>query len=278
VGMNNLGVIKMNESIDKQSDYQKKSSWRKYLNAAVIIPLLIIVSMVYFLLMQEQKYDPASEILIREAAAAQLNKNPNELKDDDFAKITKFSLNGKPLRDLNLLEKFTNLQVLHLDYILLPDPHIPKWMIVMAKLKIIDLHKTYTKNYIKKYLIDLSPLENLSKLQKIYILGSPIKDLNPLAKLQNLQEIHISHYQLFDYGLLQKGGGKLQKAYLIGSKSFGVEQGCPIPYVLFNINEQPPDSNVPFPKIIYHTSEMTWASSLQRAEMMINSEVEGALK
>lgn len=268
--------MKKNKTIQLCNETEKSSHCR-YIAAAVICLLMFSV-FVFILFTQEQKPDPDSEKVIREVAAKQLNKYPNELADDDFAKITEFRIELKELRDIKLLEKFTNLQVLNLDYIILPDPEIPKWMIAMAKVKIFDLHKIYYRNYIKKYLIDLSPLEHLSKLQKVYILDSPVKDLNPLAKLENLREIHISHYQLFDYGLIQKSGGKLQKAYFLGSKAFEIEQGCTIPEVLFNINDKTVDSGVPFPKIIYHLSIMTWASSLQRAEMMIKSDTEEAMK
>ena len=41
-------------------------------------------------------------------------KDPNELTDEDFAKITKFLLKEKELSDIKLLDKFTNVQKLYL--------------------------------------------------------------------------------------------------------------------------------------------------------------------
>ena len=256
---------------------KKKQSFNKYILAVVILLLLITtLGLALGWFNKEQKPDPASEKIILEAATEQLNKDLNDLTDENFAQITELHIKQKELRDIKLLKKFTNLKVLSLNYIPLPSPVIPKWMIVIAKLKIINLQRWYHKSYMKKYFIDLSPLENLSKLQIIYIVGSPVKDLLPLGKLKNIQEIHISQYELRDYGLIQKGKIK-QQNYIIGNKSFAIEQGHPI-MDISNIIEPSKDSNIPFPKIVYHPSQMIWISPLQWAEMVINSKVEDVLK
>ncbi|MBN1974732.1 MAG: hypothetical protein JW787_13920 [Sedimentisphaerales bacterium] len=254
---------------------KNKLSKLKYTLAAAFLMLLITAMMVFIFFTQKTAYDPASEKILRQAAAKQLDKDPNDLTNEDFAKITELNITRKELYDIKLLEKFTNLKVLSLNYIPLPGPAIPKWMIVMAKLKIINLQRMYNKSYMKKYFIDLSPLENLFKLQIIYVVCSPVKDLLPLGKLKNIQEIHISHYELYDYGLIQKN--KIKQNYIIGNKSFAMEQGNPL-VEMSNIIEPSKDSNIPFPKIVYHPSQMIWASPLQWVEMNISHNVKEALK
>ena len=107
---------------------KNKSSNKKYIVAAVSILLLIAAALVFIYFTQEQKSDPASEKIIREAAAKQLNKDPNELTDKDFANITKFAIRTQELDDIKLLEKFTNLQNLTLTNIKFPARQIPTWM------------------------------------------------------------------------------------------------------------------------------------------------------
>ena len=66
----------------------KKLFWRKYIIAAVIIFLCIFAGLIYRTMTWESKPDPASERIIREAVSTILNKDPNELTDEDFARIT----------------------------------------------------------------------------------------------------------------------------------------------------------------------------------------------
>ena len=75
----------MNETL------KKKHLHRKYIIPVLLILLFIISALVFIFHMQEQP-DPASEKIIRMAAANHLNKDPNELTDSDFAKITEFEL------------------------------------------------------------------------------------------------------------------------------------------------------------------------------------------
>ena len=73
----------MNNKTDQIIKIKKKFYWR-YIIASGLILLLIIASLVYIRFTQEPKPDPASEIIIRQAIAAQLRKEPNELTDEDF--------------------------------------------------------------------------------------------------------------------------------------------------------------------------------------------------
>ncbi|MEJ2648206.1 MAG: hypothetical protein P8016_07355, partial [Sedimentisphaerales bacterium] len=74
----------------EQNITDKKLSWRKYKLAAVFMSLLITAALVSIYFTQEQKPDPASERVLRQAAAVQLknqthiDKDPNDLTDEDF--------------------------------------------------------------------------------------------------------------------------------------------------------------------------------------------------
>ena len=113
--------MESNENIQK--DNKKKPSRRKYIIAAGFILLIGIFVLLFHI--WEPKYDPASEAVIHEAAAEILKKDPNELTDDDFAKITAMKLQGEILADIKLLEKFTNLQELSIIYTPRPLNTIP---------------------------------------------------------------------------------------------------------------------------------------------------------
>lgn len=124
-------------------------------------------------------------------AAFQLNKEFNDLTDEDFAKITKFELKFKQLSYIKLLEKFTNLHVLDLGYIRYPDKNIPKWMKYLAKYGIFNLDE--------KFAIDLSPLKNLSALKKLQLTYVQIFDITSLKELVNLEMLSIIGISLSDF-------------------------------------------------------------------------------
>ena len=175
--------------------------------------------------MQTRKPDPASEKIIREAAAAQLGKDPNELTDEDFAKITELSIGERTqsilsmydegdsfkyaynkLSDIRLLDKFTNLKILYLGSIDVSTDKIPKWMLLLSKLGIFNLEKRFS--------FDLSPLEKLSHLEKLQVGGNVVIDLQPLAKLSHLKNIQLINAQVSDIGPLKKLT-QLEKLYII---------------------------------------------------------------
>jgi Leucine-rich repeat (LRR) protein len=201
----------MNESIE-QTNIQKKSSRRRYIIAAGFILLLIIVVLVFSLFQTEPKPDPASEKLIREAVAIQLNKDPNELTEEDFAKIKTFIPSGvsafppfqngisysfeiREISDIKLLEKFTNLEELSLQRIQFPEKDIPKWIKILSKIHIYDLSD--------KYLIDLSPLEKLPKLRHLDLSDTSFSNIKTIAALTNLQAIDLMATKVSDIKLIK---------------------------------------------------------------------------
>ncbi len=212
----------MNSNQTEQSKIKKTSS-RKYRIAAIVILLLITSALVLFVFTQTRKPDPASEKIIREAAAAQLGKDPNELTDEDFAKITELSIGDRSqtifamydeegsfkyaynkLADIRLLRKFTNLQTLYLGSIDNSENKIPKWMAFLARHGIYDVDK--------RFALDLSPLEKLNHLEKLQ-LGGQVYNIQPLAKL-NLKHLQLISSSVSDITPL-KSLTQLQELYII---------------------------------------------------------------
>ncbi len=169
----------MNEKI------KKTLFFKRHIIAVVCFILLVTFALVVAFFRWEPKPDPASERIIREEAAKKLNKDPNELTDEDFANILEFNLwslyntrhnyQGEiiytppwiiiELSDIRLLKKFTNLKVLSLERIRLPKRDFPKWMKYLAKIGVLNLEETQS--------LDLSPLKNLTNLEVLYIQNCP---------------------------------------------------------------------------------------------------------
>ena len=166
------------DKLQKQSD-KKNPSRRKYIIVIGIFLLLIIVALVFSLVQLGPQSDIASAKIIRHAAANQLNKDPNELTDADFTRITKLVLTGQEIVDINLLDKYKNLQHLELNFIRYPESNIAQWIKILGKLGIIDINK--------KYATDLKPLSHLSNLRELYLVGNAINNIEPLAEKKFLK-------------------------------------------------------------------------------------------
>ena len=220
----------------------------------------IIGGYVYSVVTWESKSQKTNEKVIREAVAAQLNKDPNELTDEDFELIKKLNLAQRNVYDIRLLGKFKNIEELNLSFIPLPQPDIPKWMIILAKLHAIDLYKNYYKSYKEKYFIDLSPLEKLFNLRVLYMNNTAIKNIEPLAKIKNLREINIDIGMLDEHGLFD--GGIFPKTVLINGKEFNLQ-------IDHNTNDSFPKINCIVPGYD--------GTPEQQAEILIKSKCENVL-
>lgn len=190
----------------------KNLSKRKYILGAVFLLLLLTPVLVF--VMFNSKSDPASEKIIREIAAEQLGKNPNDLTNEDFAKIATLSLNGEELFDIKLLEKFTNLKVLEFHKINFPDDKVPKWMKILARLGIFDLQERFT--------IDLSPIGNLHKLESLYIDEAPVSNIKPLTSITSLKKLHLDKTQIKSLEPV-KNLKNLKELYLSGAQFYDLE-------------------------------------------------------
>ena len=116
----------------KMNDTTKnKPPKRKYKLATVVV--LLLAPVIVLLLQWEQEPDPASEKIVREIVAIQLDRDPNELTDEDLAKITELLIMDQELSDIRLLKRFRSLQSLRLCDIHLPDTATAKWMEILTK-------------------------------------------------------------------------------------------------------------------------------------------------
>ena len=207
----------MNESTKEQYN-RKKTSRRNYIiGTAILISVITVFS--FWMLVWSPKYDSQSDLIIRQEVAKQLKKDQNNLTDEDFAGIKEFEVGTivnsydaaavyKELSDIKLLEKFTGLQELHLS-IHFPQDNIPKWAKVLAKWNIVDLTKRYS--------IELTPLEKINSIERLYLYRSQIRNLKPLSKLVNLRYLSISDTLVSDLEPL-RNLSKLQYLDVWGTK------------------------------------------------------------
>ena len=179
-----------------------KSFKRKYIIAAFAL-VIIFAGYINSLTVWKSESQKASEKVIREAAAKILNKDPNQLSNNDFKKITKFYLTDKVISDIKPIAKFTNLQDFRLNLIYLPEDintqktkNTPKWKKFLMKIGFI---KESQKNY-----IDLSPLRKLTNLQEVRLFAVPTNDIRPLAKLSKLKTLRLSGTNVSDIKPLRK--------------------------------------------------------------------------
>ena len=219
----------MNEIIKKRIPINKHI-------IAVVCFLLIIAAMLLIVFVEDKKPDSASEKVIREIAAKQLGKDPNELGDEDFAQITELSVEKKlkipgftiihyeiiKLSDIKLLSKFTNLKDLSFICVKVPGSPEPAWRIFLKKLHVIksvpvseqiiyaEPHINFqgipirgSYDFTGSGKLDLSPLKELTKLETIHIDSTPLKSIKPLENLINLRKIYLVGTLLTDFGTLK---------------------------------------------------------------------------
>jgi Leucine-rich repeat (LRR) protein len=199
----------------QQNNIQRNPSRRKRIIPTAII-LFIITGLIYRAITWttiDSQSRKASEAIICQAAAEQLNKDPNKLTDEDFIKIKDLRIENYELADIKFLEKFTNLQRLFIKPLKLPESTIPTWMKVLTKLGVYDLNK--------KFALDLSPLEKLSNLQTLGIAEIQIKNIKSLLKLTKLEHIYFDYIELLkeltNLKLLSLAGNKISDLELIST-------------------------------------------------------------
>ena len=183
---------------------------RKIIIVTAILVLCIAGFLCFAFVMtpRESKSQAKSNAIINKAAAAQLNKYPDEMTDSDYAQVMKLLIMGQEFCDIKLLEKFTNLEKLELRCIGFPEENIPSWVNLLDKIGIVNRNEQCT--------IDLSPLKKLTKLQILVLSGNyfyigdgdylkmvqpvkkyvrnnaPFRNIKPLSSLVNLKELDLS--------------------------------------------------------------------------------------
>ena len=214
----------------EQEIRQNKLLYRtRYKIAMMAMAVLLIGIFFCFPLMLKSMYPTMSEIIIRKAAAAQLNKDPNELTKKDFAKIEVLSFrNETELSDLEFLKKFVNLKELGLRSIQ-PSPFripvdTPRWKVLLSKLGIINIPTTYVPPWrFERRIIDMRPIEKLRKLEKLDLSGTSIRSVDSLALLKNLRELDLSLSGISDIEPIKKLKN-LQKLNLSEHPDITIEQ------------------------------------------------------
>ena len=184
----------------KQNQNKKSTIWKSIIETVIALALISAI-LLYTALSEEPKSDPVSEQLLRKASAAQLDKNVDELTNEDFAKITELYLDKREsvtisqlnvkaskftnsgIIDLKFLEKFTNLKKLRLLPISYVRDDLPKWMILLAKCHILNIEE--------KSHLDLGPLRKLSKLEEFDTMNAQVINIKPLAKLKNMRVLRL---------------------------------------------------------------------------------------
>lgn len=186
---------KSNIQSGKKSSFQRNISRQKYRIGLVLILVSLFVGSIFLVIKHDaDSKRKAGEAYIRQFLSGRLDKEPNDLTDEDFAKLTYFHMrypSGEPF-DLTLFEKFTGLQTFIFIEFLIPlnKPVVPKWKLLLAKLGIIDLE-------IEGY-FDLKPIRKLTNLQEIHLDGLMIADIKPFAKLINLKKLTLSRTRVDD--------------------------------------------------------------------------------
>lgn len=112
-------------------------------------------------------------------------KDPSKpLTDEDFKNVYILEAKGKGIKDLNGLEKCTNLQLL---------------------------------NLAKNEITDLTPIKDLKKIQSLDLSKNQIADIAPLVELKGLQFLELSDNKVTDIAPL-KGLVKLSALYMAGNQ------------------------------------------------------------
>ena len=163
-----------------KSENNNKAPRLKY-KISIVVLLLIVITAIVFIFIEQNKPDAASAAVIRNAAAMQLGKDPNELTDEDFASMTMLRIKSQELCDIKLIKKFPNLETLF--FVEIKSPKIPKWIKILSKTGLIDIKKMYA--------LDLSPIEKLDKVTRLAFLETQVESYTPLLKLKYLKTLSI---------------------------------------------------------------------------------------
>lgn len=207
--------MKNDEKLQERTE-KKKPSIKKYIIAlSLFLFLLIALLFLVYSNQREPEPDLLSEKLILKEAGWPFGKDPNDITDRDFRRVSEIILGkrnyvdyspGPVLRirdfgtselcDIKAIEKLTNLQHLDLDTIRRPQEKIPKWMKFMAKLGIMNLDK--------RFKIDLKPIEKLQNLRSLGIFDTPVSNFESIKDLANLKSLILYNTNISDLEPLRK--------------------------------------------------------------------------
>lgn len=136
--------------------------------------------------------------IIREAIARQLNKKPDELKDEDYSEITELFLSGLEISNLDPIKGLRNLQRLELERTQVADLEPIKGLSSLEWLNLMDTKVS-----------DLEPIKRLRSLEILDLEGTRVNNLEPIKRLNSLRELYLNNTQVSDLEPL-KGLSNLQ--------------------------------------------------------------------
>ena len=219
----------MKNIAEKNIIIMKPSKWKYTL--VIVAFLLLIIVFVISLSQVKQTPDPESERIIREAVAKQLNKDPNDLTEEDFAKITALRTialdilslkKDKHIQSQGIAESAGNTSsFLQGNKLILASP---EKSIALSDIKILKKFMNLQElefefisfpekniprwmkllanygviNLEERFSIDLRPLESLPNLTQIGLGHTHVKNIKPLAKLSKLETLDLMATQVCD--------------------------------------------------------------------------------
>lgn len=132
-------------------------------------------------------------VIIRNAIAKELEKEPQDLKEKDYDSVTELSLYGKKITDIKLLEQCKNLMTLHLSGTGINDISALKGLTNLTQLWLDD-----------NQISNISPLNGLANLTHLWLSNNQISDISPLEKLMGLGLLSLYGNRISNISLLEK--------------------------------------------------------------------------
>ena len=145
-------------------------------------------------------------VIIRNAIAEELKKEPGDLTDKDYDSVTKLSLSGKKITDITFLKQCKNLKQLYLNNTGISDISPLAGLTNLTELSLID-----------NRISNISPLSQLTSLTWLVLTGNQISNISVLAGLTNLTELYLSRNQISNISVLE-GLTSLTELFLIDNQ------------------------------------------------------------
>lgn len=141
-----------------------------------------------------------SAMAIEAAIRKAINKPTGDLAESDFKKTHVLSLFNQGITDITLLCRLTNLKKLNIGQTPLKD--------LSPLAGLVQLEDLWIGNYGTpdrfKVPLNLEPLKDLVKLQRLVIVGSHIRDLSPVANLPDITYLELAYSRVDDFQPLLK--------------------------------------------------------------------------
>ena len=134
-----------------------------------------------------------NEQLILEAAASQLNKKPDELKEEDYNQIMELELSGPKLVDISIIGRFHNLQKLKIT-----GGNLDKVDVIRTLRNLETLEITNSK------VSNINMLSRPAKLQSLNLSGTQVSDISQFANISTLKILNLSNTQVDNIASLAK--------------------------------------------------------------------------